>query len=482
MLRKNCLLLFIFLNLFFSSWLFSTPLDYDFDSISNPSVVNANADSSLSWSYLNNAQNVVKSLNSFGELGNNLMPGSYENSETIQAVVNKDGKWSFATHSSIDFGVSNSLYIGGGDFDGDSVSDLAYTTRACKKGRSNFKALMNPLTVAINSRKIRVGKGNYFKFFYDADNDGADEICYVLPIKRSGNITRKFKAICKDVLSGRKVKSIKLGKIYSQPQVLRVRNDRDLILINRQRKKKTIFRVLDYNGKVLSNISVQKKGTIVLGNFLNANIEDIAIVEDGNGILIHPLTKVVSQKEFPSGIPYDHNNFAHFNSVNKCFCDSGILKKYGRCLAQESDENSNNGNNNDENGDFFVPNNCSNPPEHISSSDGFKCIASTTRNNSVVCLLPYQFTWTPHVSITDHHGYVFACNSNDESFSKVELVLRSGERINLNYAGCHNFVGTAEGSIGRQHFRNESVQWSDIANSVATIEMTKGSKKTCLKF
>ena len=110
------------------------------------------------------------------------------------------------------------------------------------------------------------------------------------------------------------------------------------------------------------------------------------------------------------------------------------------------------------------------------------CIASSTRGGSVVCLLPYQFTWAPFKTVVDDHGHVFSCSKSDSHFGKVELILKSGERIKLNYAGCHNYVATVNGQIGRQHFRNEGIQWSSIKNQVDTIEMTENGKMTCLKF
>lgn len=131
---------------------------------------------------------------------------------------------------------------------------------------------------------------------------------------------------------------------------------------------------------------------------------------------------------------------------------------------------------------FFIPDNCSKPPKNISQFDGFKCIASTTRGGSVVCLLPYQFTWAPYKTFTDHHGVTMNCNINDDHFDKVELVRKNGKVISLVWDKCQNWVGTAQGKIGRQHFRNESIKWSNIQGKLDRIEMTKNGQKTCLKF
>lgn len=131
--------------------------------------------------------------------------------------------------------------------------------------------------------------------------------------------------------------------------------------------------------------------------------------------------------------------------------------------------------------DFYIPINCSNPPKHISSNDGFKCMSSATRGGSVVCLLPWQFTWKPWKQVTDHHNHTFACNKNDDHFDELLLKQNNGKIIKLVYAGCHNYVATSNGWIGRQHWRS-TVLWKQIKNRVERIVMIKGNKRTCLKF
>lgn len=132
--------------------------------------------------------------------------------------------------------------------------------------------------------------------------------------------------------------------------------------------------------------------------------------------------------------------------------------------------------------DLFLPDNCKNPPKHISAGDGFKCMASNTRGGTIVCLLPYQFTWKPWKDWTDHHGVTMKCNANDEHFDKVELKIKGMGKIELDWDKCQNWVATAEGKIGRQHFRHKSIKWDDVKNKAQRLIMSKNGKKTCLKF
>lgn len=132
--------------------------------------------------------------------------------------------------------------------------------------------------------------------------------------------------------------------------------------------------------------------------------------------------------------------------------------------------------------EFFIPDNCDNPPKNISKFDGWKCQSSATQGGKIVCLLPYQFTWKPWKDFTDHHGVTMKCNKNDEHFDAVDLVLKSGKRISLDFAYCANYAATSQGKIGRQHFRSKTTLWADIQKKVSYIEMTKGNKTSCLKF
>lgn len=128
---------------------------------------------------------------------------------------------------------------------------------------------------------------------------------------------------------------------------------------------------------------------------------------------------------------------------------------------------------------LYLPDNCSNPPKHLTANDGFKCMASSTRGGSIVCLLPYQFTWSPHKDWTDHHGVTMKCNKNDEHFDSVSLVLKSDKEIPLIWDKCQNWVGTADGKIGRQHWRAQE-KWEKVKSKAQKIIMRKQSARTCM--
>lgn len=124
---------------------------------------------------------------------------------------------------------------------------------------------------------------------------------------------------------------------------------------------------------------------------------------------------------------------------------------------------------------------CSNPPRELVKNGGTKCIASATRNGTVVCLLDYSLTWKPWKDVTDHHNQTFKVNKNDTHFDKVDIVLKNKKRISLKWAGYHNPIYLFDKKVARQHYRNENIKWDDVKNKVKRIELKLGEQKLCLK-
>ena len=126
--------------------------------------------------------------------------------------------------------------------------------------------------------------------------------------------------------------------------------------------------------------------------------------------------------------------------------------------------------------ELFIPDNCGNPPKTISSTSGFLCKGSETRGDTIVCLLPWEFTWQPYIPAAEGHL------SSSRKFNNVHIFLKNGNIIDLTWAGYANPVFLQRGKVNRQHWRDESRKWDSIKNRVDYIEMIRGNKRTCLKF
>lgn len=126
-----------------------------------------------------------------------------------------------------------------------------------------------------------------------------------------------------------------------------------------------------------------------------------------------------------------------------------------------------------------------------SAASGFKCGPSETRGHSIFCVMPYWYTVKPRYTKVDHNNNRVMCNQAFLRFDKAEVEI-DGRKIPLSYEdvnpwnrnekdyGCMNYVGTAEGPIGRQHWRSTS-KYSEIeAGSSVRINVYFENKSNCL--
>ena len=205
-----------YLVLFFNCK-FATPNDYNADGTSDPSVVQI-IDSDLHWlSLINNATAIIKST--FGTNGNHLAPGNYSGEGLEPAYISSDGIWHLLNNGVEDsflFGSDDTHFIAGADFDGDGIDDIAYSTNACKKSKSEFIIRFDPLN-SQSSNDLGSGRGFYFKTFMDANGDGRDDICYARPIKKDGIFQTTFTMRCKDATTRNRIARFKLGHCMKLP-------------------------------------------------------------------------------------------------------------------------------------------------------------------------------------------------------------------------------------------------------------------------
>lgn len=472
------------ITILITSPLIAAPLDANGDGLSDPLAVIMGS-SEYRWVSIVE-DDLYQVAESFGREADIIAPGNYSDDGLMPAIINSNGVWNFADGTDIEFGNDSSLFISGADFDGNGIHDLAYSTNACTDSNSRFNIMLNPLQdQTTHSVRIR-GKGNYYKVIFDINNDGSDDICSVNPIfnRKRQRFNGRFNIICKNYLNER-VGSFKIGRNFTQPRQIFVNGEPKLLLTRvRTKRNTTNIKLRNTEGRIELNRNLEVSGDIVIGNYTLTESQQIAIVSDNIATVYDPANDSSASIDFPNGTNVSDRNIETFNESDNCFCTTSQIKTNGSCSGSSGGDSDGGDDSNPGGGgtDYYVPNNCSNSPKNISQHDGFKCMGSSTRGGSIVCLLPYQFTWSPHKMKTDHHNYTFACNRDDESFDTVNLILNNGSTISLNYAGCHNYVATQDGPIGRQHFRNESVKWSSVDNSVVRIEMIKNGSKTCLSF
>ena len=328
-----------FCALFFSPLCsFAAPTDFNGDGQSDPSSVSNSTILKWSSKILNNLETIDSD---FGRLGHHLASGNYKNSKTIPATIRNTGNWVINDAdqtTTISFGAEDALYIAGGNFNGNGLNDLAYSTNYCSKKSSTAEILLNPLTTSSRT-SIPNGRGNHFKTFGDVNGDGRDEICNALPIKINGKITPKFRMICRDAITARKFRAIRLGQVNNTPLPVKRLGKSDLFLVYNKTRTTTNIRLINAKGRVLRKSKIPSTGVVLVGNYLpSTTTQQVAIVKDGVGTLYNIDTRGFSTVSFPEGIVFDDININSFveDERNTCICKSSQIRKNGSCPKPKS--------------------------------------------------------------------------------------------------------------------------------------------------
>lgn len=321
----------LFILLIFAFNAFAAPGDFSGTGLSNPAVIEAG--DNLIWKEFQNNELVIID-SGFGVLGNHLANADYTgDGKTEPAVIDNDGKWTVKTEageSSFQHTTENALYIAGADFDGDDRADAAISTNSCSKKRSRTEILLNPLD-STTEISFKTGKGYDFKIFADVNGDGRDDLCFATPVLINRVLQKRFKIICKDVLSGEKIAKLNIGKLFEAPLPLKIKNQPDYFVLSRVRRGSTIVKIIDSHGKKITKIKFKSKGTLLIGNYLHLDSQQIILVGETNSFIYDHKTGLISEVSFPAGIPFDDININIFND-GKCFCNSGdIIRNNGNC-------------------------------------------------------------------------------------------------------------------------------------------------------
>lgn len=319
----------------FPSFLLAAPTDFNNDQISDPAVIDIQEDNTLRWEALILGSS-TELATGFGNSEDHLAVASYDGANTNLATISSAGIWTIDQLSNFTHGAANALYVAGGDFDGDGKADAAYTSNVCESKRSKTYIVINPIESPL-SINFRTSKGYYYKTFLDANGDGKDDFCWTVPIESNNKLTGRFKMICKDVQSNKKIANFAVKKLQNCPLTLRNLFGSDYVITYRMTEtateKETKITILNASGRTIKTLFVDKVGAILIGQYQAGNSEQIVIANsDGSGLIYNLETDLVTSITFPVGVAFDQSNINYFttDSVNpNCFCSSKIINKNG---------------------------------------------------------------------------------------------------------------------------------------------------------
>jgi hypothetical protein len=315
--------------------LYSAPTDFNNDGVSDISAVTIG--DKLKWeSQISGIKETI--VSEFGVPGDQLVPGRYVSGATQPAVLKDTYSWRVYTEAGVKtfkHGEDNALFLAGADFDGDGITDAAYTTEFCSRKVSTAKIITNPLGTAPKSYSRTLGRGNSFKTFADVNNDGKDDICYTKAATVNGKIQSKFNLACYDVISGTKIDQFAIGYVFRTPHRLKTATGADHIVTLNPSSSKTIVNIFNTNGKKLKRFTFKGKGIILIGNFTKSTTETEQIAYAiGKNAKVYDLTSdTFTDVTAPEGIHFDDINIVDFKDDpgNNCQCSSKHIQLYGRC-------------------------------------------------------------------------------------------------------------------------------------------------------
>lgn len=306
--------------------------DLDGDGLSE--LISYENETEWRWNYIRSSDDTLVTTTNPGSTDSLPAPGNYYggNQDYLGVVNFNDFFWTALSptddEETVNFGFPDARsYIAGQDFNGDGVTDLAKFAGRCKRARrkcynsrslsGNFLLNATDGTNTFISSDVSTatgifGRGLSALVTLDANSDGKDDICYTLPRRRRN--PRQFRIICKDVVTGARVKRAKIGKLFGEPLAIKVAGVDYLILWRRSRRGVNLRMINFVNNlktKARLAIKMDRRTTPLVAKWLPGNTEQIGFIVNGSELHIYnPLTEEVTIKTLPSGTPIScKNNF-----------------------------------------------------------------------------------------------------------------------------------------------------------------------------
>ena len=277
---------------FFASFAWGAPAiceesDFDQDGVSDPVVVVILSSGDLRWWVRNSTTGLLASRGTLGEAGDHIVLGNWLDTaipEIGVAALDDAGQifWKVIDEhggtQSRAFGVANDTVVSGGDFNGDGITDAAYTRLIKKKVNWNIAhdLFLTPTAPASVQHFVFGAKGE--RVFY-ASPDGLRDWIGTVSEDRSGKPVLRLK----NPINGKvslltRYPAWVLKSSTSRPLPMkRAVGTGDAIAFTRTSKGKTLVDVRNIKGTKLKSKVLPGTGDVIVGNFLADAGDEIAI-------------------------------------------------------------------------------------------------------------------------------------------------------------------------------------------------------------
>ncbi|MBN8548077.1 MAG: hypothetical protein J0M12_02050 [Deltaproteobacteria bacterium] len=304
--------------------------DYSSDGYSDIMLISIQGDDSLAWSaYTASGVAIPQMSITAGVAGNHLAIANWASTTIAQrgfiSLGAEAALWTVIPETgaavSRELGGTKDSLISGGDFNGNGYADAAFVKKPLEAEttyrwqiRPDFfrDAAGGPRSKA---KAIKVNFGKVGGSFFYVNVLGQNDWLAVLSANPSGPGSL---VQLKNPLDGKSREFRVTGFSYANIRPLPIRQKKkrpDLLALAERSAGSTLVTFVDMRGRVKRQVTLPGEGELIVGNFLTAPGEELAIQQSDNSFLFYnPITEAQSSVALPTGIPIDDININSFDS------------------------------------------------------------------------------------------------------------------------------------------------------------------------
>ena len=416
------------------------PLDVDGDGRSDFLVISIGPGGALEWRFYTAGGSLIGTRTALGTVGDQISIARWNNIMPVASYITKSGAqrkalWVLAPSGSaasqFSFGGISRTFISGADFGATSAADAAIVQ---KRGTSlRWSLAFDPFlnnTQKPRLRSFNFGKNTDLAFYLSVD--GVRDIPAVARSLAGRGTQIELRAAGRSTSSKVIFSDITLGS--TAPLPIRPPSGSDLVAFIERKSTSTVAHVRNLRAEVVADVALPGKGDVVIGDYLPAPGEEIAIsLSQGGFYIVNPLYSTTSQVNLPAGIAVDEININSFSSGS----DSGSGGSGGgggSCTSADKDPSD--------------------------GTDGFlwKPVSDSTRNLAVH--VPAELTGkVDSVQVADPSGTVLETGVYGGVGNGNRVLARFSKPGSSYPNNCIVIVNITGGCIWRYVIPNTSARW-----------------------
>ena len=304
-----------------SAW--AVPLDVDADGRSDFLVISIGSGGALEWRFYTAGGSLISTRSALGSVGDQISIANWSNTTPqagyiTRSTAQRKALWVVAptgiTPSQFTFGGVSRTFIAGADFGASAACDAAIVQ---KRGTAlRWTLAFDPFATLASKPKLRsfnFGKSADLAFYLSLDRQR--DIPAVARTLTSGGTQVELRAAGRSTSTKINFSDITLGS--SAPLPVSPPSGADLLAFIERKSTSTVAHVRNLSAQVVADVELPGKGDVVVGDYLTAAGEEIAIsLSQGGFYIVNPIYGVTSQVNLPSGIAVDEININSFGSAS----------------------------------------------------------------------------------------------------------------------------------------------------------------------